>query len=361
MKRYVSAFIFVFVFASVLYAEEAAKGKGGGMPPAAVVVGDVEKGEAEPVLDFVGTVFYSRVTKVASEVGGRVLSVLYEEGDRIKRAQVLVRLDTEFVENSIRGAEASYEQARVELENAEKDLGRIEALYKEDSIAETVYDDQNFKVLGLRKKVEGLGASLERLKLTKRKMRIKAPFKGVIIDRNVEKGEWVSEGGTVAVLADNAEVDVVVDVPSDVLSHLKNGKAYDVRIGGRAREGVFTSIVPKGDVATRTFSVKLRVKDPEGLIEGMEAVATLPAGPSVPGLLLSRDAVINMFGQDMVFAVRDSSAAAVPVRVLGYKGTMAGVEPLMPGGLNEGDKVVVKGNERLRDGQGVAVTGAAGK
>ena len=88
------------------------------------------------------------------------------------------------------------------------------------------------------------------------------------------------------------------------------------------------------------------------LIQGMEARVTLPSGKVENVLTVNRDAVINVYGTNAVFIVNDSKAKMVPVNILGYKGMTAGVQAE---GLKEGMKVVIKGNERLRDGQAVVI------
>jgi RND family efflux transporter MFP subunit len=354
MKKVLHVISAILVLTGFACAEEDKKGKPKGPPPAVVVVSDVVRGEAEPMAEFVGTVYYSRVSKVAAEVEGRVEKVNFEEGERVKKGRRLILLGTDLLDNEIDGTRAAYEQVLVELEKAEKDLKRVESLYREDSIAETVYDENLFRKRGLEKKAGSLKAELERLLLQKKKKSIYSPFGGVVLEKSVEKGEWVSGGGKVGVVADDAQVDIVVDVPAYMLDYLKKGRLVEIKSGGRKLEGGFLSVVPKGDVATRTFSVKLRLKNTAGLIEGMEATALLPTGGKFEGFLVPRDAVISQFGMNVVFIVVESSARMVPVQVTGYEGKMAGVEGP---GLQEGIKVVIKGNERLRDGQPVRVPG----
>jgi multidrug efflux pump subunit AcrA (membrane-fusion protein) len=116
--------------------------------------------------------------------------------------------------------------------------------------------------------------------------------------------------------------------------------------------GTFLSYVPKGDVATRTFDVKIRLQNSAGLIEGMEARALMPAAEKREGLKVPRDALLDKAGQNVVWLVKDSTARMVPVQVTGYDGMYVG---LTGPGLENGDMVVVKGNERLREGQPVTV------
>jgi multidrug efflux pump subunit AcrA (membrane-fusion protein) len=84
----------------------------------------------------------------------------------------------------------------------------------------------------------------------------------------------------------------------------------------------------------------------------MEAKVSLPTAERKKSLMVPRDALISQFGQNVIFAVINSKASAIPVKVIGYQGNLAGVEGE---GLSEGMKVAIKGNERLRDGQSVRI------
>jgi multidrug efflux pump subunit AcrA (membrane-fusion protein) len=110
------------------------------------------------------------------------------------------------------------------------------------------------------------------------------------------------------------------------------------------------AVVPRGDIATRTFPVKIRTQNNHSLIEGMSASVILPTGKRTQALIVPRDAVIHVLGQNVIFTANTSEAGMMPVRIIGYDGLHVGIEA---GGLEEGMLVVVDGNERLRDGQPV--------
>jgi len=329
-------------------AAEAAKPQG--PPPSLVEVAQVSQGESEPMAEFVGTVYYARKSSVAAEVGGVVGEVFFEEGYRIKEGEPLVSLEAEILDTAISGIKADYELVLVELEQAEKELTRREPLYKEGSVSESAYDEYYFKTKMLQNRALSIKASLDKLLLEKKKKIIRAPFNSLVIQKNAEKGEWVDDGGMVAVVADDSIVDIVVNVPAGLLKYLQPGKKLTVKSDSAAFTGKFLSFVPKGDVATRTFDVKIRLQNTAGLIEGMEARALVPAAEKRQGLKVPRDAVIDRFGQNVIWVVKDSAAKMVPVQVIGYEGMTAGIAGE---GLEVGDLVVVKGNERLRDGQPV--------
>jgi RND family efflux transporter MFP subunit len=321
-------------------------------PPALVEVARVSKGEAEPMVEFVGTVYYARKSRVAAEVDGVVEKVFFEEGYRVKKDESLVRLESEILDTVISGTRADYEQVLVELEQAEKELKRREPLYKEGSVSESAYDEYYFKTKTLQSRARAIKASLDKLLLEKKKKIILAPFGGLVIQKNAEKGEWIDAGGTVAVVADDSTVDIVVNVPGGMLKYLHPGKELAIRTDNGRFTGKFLSFVPKGDVATRTFDVKIRLQNTANLVEGMEARAMVPAEEKIEGLMVPRDAVIDRFGQNVIWLVRDSAAKMVPVQIAGYAGMSVGVTGP---DLTDGDTVVIKGNERLREGQPVMI------
>ena len=349
---------FILLLANISIAAEEqksdpnAEAKPQGPPPALVEVSQIIEGETEPMVEFVGTVYYARKSNVAAEVDGVVEQVFFEEGYKVKNGDPLVSLGSDILDTLISATRADYELVLVEREQAQKELQRREPLYREGSVSESAYDEYFFKTKILENRSLSLKASLDRLLLEKRKKRIIAPFDGIVVQKNAEKGEWVDDGGTVAVIADDSLVDIVVNVPAGLLKYLKPGKKLTMKSEGESFIGEFLSFVPKGDVATRTFDVKIRMQNSTGLIEGMEARALVPSEAKRTGLKIPRDALIDRFGQNVIWLAKDSAAKMVPVQVIGYDDMHVGIKGT---GLEAGDLVVVKGNERLREGQPVSI------
>lgn len=334
---------------SILYGQE---GKENGMPPANVIVSEIGSGNIAPHEEFIGTVYYHEVSEVASEVNGIVEEVNFEEGFRSRKGEVLVRLGAELLQKTREATRANHEQVVSDLEKERIDLKRYETLIQEGLLSEQLYDEQRFIVQGLEKRSASLMADVERLDIELEKKIVRAPFSGVVIKKHVERGEWLSPGSAVATLAGNETIDIIVEVPERIIGYLDRDHAVSVRAGGKNVEGTITTVIPRGDISTRTFPVKIRARNSHTLVEGMEAKVTLPSGKPQKTLTVPRDAVIPMFGMNVVFAVMDAQAKMIPVAVAGYDGLNAGV---LAEGLSEGMKVVIKGNERLRDGQPVNI------
>ncbi|MEW6521566.1 MAG: efflux RND transporter periplasmic adaptor subunit [Thermodesulfobacteriota bacterium] len=323
-----------------------------GPPPATVVLAPVEAGSLQPETPWVGTVRFAHVADVAAEVDGLVQLVGFDEGHEVQKGEALAELDTELRQQSLAALLAQQAQVQVELELARIDFNRIAELSEKNSVAQQTYDEYRYKVLGLEKRLVASKADSERLTIEISKATVAAPFDAVVLQRQVEPGEWLERGGVVGVLADSTQVEAIINVPAAVIGHLQPDQEVRAEIAGQQFAGRIEAIIPRGDNATRTFPVKVRLPASPLLMEGMEARVWLPAAERRQGLLVPRDAVVPVLGRDSVYTVTDGAAHLLPVTVLGYEGERAGVEA---NGLQAGMQIVVKGHERLREGQAVQV------
>jgi RND family efflux transporter MFP subunit len=337
----------------IVAAQGVAQERPKGPPPALVAVAEVKAGTVSPQAEFLGTVYYAEVSDVAAEVAGLVESVKVEDGQRVKLGQPLVELRTDLLAKRLEAARSSHQQVLAELKIAEIELGRREKLFEKGSISEQSYDDNRFRARALEQRAGSLSAEAERIELEIKKAVIRAPFDGVVIRRSVDRGEWIAEGRTVAVLARDDVIDVMVEVPESYIRQVRSEGKVRIRIDGTDLEGTVAALIPRGDVATRTFPVKLRAANSQAFIEGMSASVWLPTAKTQNVFIVSRDALIPSSGRTVVFVLDDSKVRALPVAVIAYEGADVGIAGE---GLKEGMRVVVKGNERLRDGQEVGVS-----
>ena len=339
--------VFLFALANTnLAAEQKKPERKSKRPPLLVTTVDVEEGSIQAEAEFVGTTYFSRISHVATDIEGLVIKTNFYEGEKVKKGEQLVLLDSQLLESEIIGAKAAYEQNLVDLENARRDFNRIDSLYQDGSISETDHDSYRSKQDRLEKHSILLEAKHNKLLITKSKKSIPAPFSGIIIEKSVEIGEWVAKGGKVAAIADDSSIDVWVDVPVEILENLEKGREVRIRIGSREYDGRYSTFIPKGDTATRTFTVKFSLENSNGIVEGLEALVSLPKGGETAGLLIPRDSVVDKYGKTMVFLAIDNKAKEVPVEVAGYVGLQAVV---IGDGLEKGQQIIVKGSKRVED------------
>ena len=313
--------------------------------PSLVETAPVGQNSVRSLQTFIGSVTFAQSANVAAKSGGSVLHVNFTEGQHVEKGEVLTTLDAQILSAQIKASRASIEETKVNLQQASKDLVRYDALRNEDAVAESVYDNSYFSVESLKRKIESLNASIKATEIEKAKKVTYAPFSGIIIEKKIEVGDWVQQGGVIATLINPDSAEVEVNLPQQVAMGLKIGDAMVISIGGKEYPGKVRAIIPKGDVSTRTFPVKLSFdKAPKPLYDGMEANLQIESGASVTAFIVPRDAIIKRFGQQVIFANADGKAMMLPVQVVGYDKDGVAVNAQ---GLSEGMRVVTKGNERI--------------
>jgi len=336
------------IIAVVFAADALAQGR----PPARVTVAEITTGRIAPTVDLEASVYFKEVSSVATEVGGLVVEVQFEEGQRIEAGHVMVRLDSTLLEPQLRESRALVQQAEARLNQESARLRRAEELMADEITTPQQFDDIRFTVEAFDRQVAAAQARVQQIERELEKKVIRAPFDGVVIERMTELGEWKNVGSAIAVLARSGVYDVVTNVPETFLRHVSPGMVLPVQVGGHLLEAEVVESSPRGDVASRTFPVRLRVTGREDLLEGLSAVVAMPSGTTSDGLMAPRDAVILERGEPTITLVEDGEARKVPVRVLGYSGGRAGFEA---DGVEAGMQVVTKGHERLRTGDPVSV------
>ncbi len=323
-----------------------------GAGPAKVAVGPVVDGVLAPQADYVGTVYFHEVSDVASEVRGKVKAVSIEDGQHVQAGQLLVQLDDTLLQKEAKAARAGLKRVETDLEDARRRMERAENLIEEGITTTEQYDTARYQAQSLQYQVESTRADLERLQALISKYHINAPFDGIVIERQTDLGEWKTEGATVAVIARANQYDVRVNVPERVLNWVMPGASVELYMNDVHLTGTVDTIIPRGDIVTRTFPVKIRVETDTPLLEGLSASVQLPSGETRSCLMVHRDALVRNGTQTSVFVVRDDTAQQIQVTILGYQGSQAGI---LADAINAGDRVVTKGNERLRPGAKIVV------
>jgi len=350
-SRMVVLFFFIFLVSTgeeCLAADQRKAVKKQKIPPLLVTTDKIVEGNIQPTDEFVGTTSFSRVSQVATDIEGLVRKVNFEVGEKVKRGDQLVLLDSELVDNDIVGTRAAFEQNVIDLENAKRDLKRMDALYKEQTVSEIDHDEYLTRKKRLEKLSIVLESKLNNLRIVKRKKSILAPFSGIILEKKIEVGEWLAKGGKIAVVADDKRMDVLVNISAHMLGHLERGSLAPIKIGSRQLTGTFFTFIPRGDITTRTFTAKFSLQNSDGILEGLEALILLPREAAMNGFIVPRDAVVDKYGKTMVFIVDGNKAKKISVQVGGYYNLQA---VITGSGLKKGQQIIVKGSKRVTDDQ----------
>ncbi len=325
-------------------------------PPAPVVTAVVERGATRAEVVVVGSVEPDRSVAVAAEVAGAVAAVEARRGDTVAEGEVLVRLRPRPVELQLTEARARLAEVEARLTRATADTARSERLFARTLVAEQEVDATRADRDALGHRRDAAKAQIARLEDSLAHMVVRAPFAGRVVAERAEVGAWVGVGDPVAEVVALDPVRIRLPVPEQAVSGLRVGQPVTIRANavGEKRTGRIVAIVPRADAEARTFPVEVAVANPDGrLLPGMVARARLPGPRLADALLIPKDAVVAGRHGDTVVRVTDNLARIVAVEVVGETGTRVAVRPVGDT-LAAGDRVVVRGNERLRSGQRVS-------
>lgn len=314
-------------------------------PPALVNTTKVVKGVVNPLEEFIGTLEFSKTSALASQTNGAVVKMNFESGDKVRKGETLLKVDSKVLDAQIKSSKAGIEVAKTNLEDAKKNYNRYKELIEKKSISQKLYDDSYFKYTLAKSNLNIAKAKLDELLINKSYKSIKAPFNGLIVEKNIELSEWVSAGKTVATIVATNEIDLIFNLPTSYIYKLDKNENYNIDLKDKTITSKLYANIAKGDKKTRTFPVKFKakVKD-EFLYDGMEVKINLPRSKKRDALMVPRDAVIKRFGQSVIFLDVDGVATMMPVQIVGYTKKSIAIDAQ---GLKAGAMVVVKGNERI--------------
>jgi membrane fusion protein (multidrug efflux system) len=324
-------------------------------PPTPVVVSPVLQRQVRKSVVLVGTATPRMRSLFAAEVEGLVKELYVDEGDSVKEGQVLAKLGSSTLEIQLEVARAARNEAKERYLQAKAELERSVKLRRSQSISEKKFLDDRFEAMAWDKRVRQREAQIARLEDLLAKKTIIAPFSGFVAKKHTEMGQWVEQGGGIVTLIDLEYVHVVVQVPERYVDRIRVGDRASVSVdalGNKRFPGKIIALIPEGDWEARTFPVKVEIKNRNfSTKSGMLCHVTFSLGKPYPALLVPKDALVNRNNQEFVFAYQNDIVKLIKLDVKGYHGGMAEVS----GELNPGLFVVIRGNERLRDGQKVRV------
>ncbi len=314
--------------------------------PSLVETTKLVKGEVNPLQEFIGTLKFDRSSVLAAQNSGVVKSINFEVGDVVKKGKTLVLIDSDLLNAQINAIKANLKAAKDTLNNSAKDYERYKKLLESKTITQKEYDDSLLKRSSSSSKVKALEANLKEFQIQSYKKSIKAPFSGIIVEKSINLGEWVSAGTAVATIVDTRKAEITFNIPLNIFEGLNKGENYDILVGEKTLKAKLNAAIPQGDKLTRTFPIKFKADVSETFVfDGQEAKVKLSKDAIVEGLLLPRDSVIKRFGQNVVFFIDDKmTAQMIPVQIVGFIDNKIAVTGK---GLVVGQDIVSKGNERI--------------
>lgn len=284
----------------------------GGTEPVAVELATASL-ESLPLLTHAtGSLEALRRVSPGTKILGRIERVAVREGDRVDEGTLLARLESRDLEAAVRQAEAAVRMAEARLENARTQLERMRELHRRGSVTDKNLEDATAAHRVAEAALDQAAADVAAARVTLGYAEIASPIRGWVVEKRAEAGDMATPGAPLFTLEDLSRVEVVAEVPEADVVGLEEGAPARLTILGREHRAVIDRVVPSGDPASRTFSVKLLLDNPDGMLKsGMFAQASFPRGErravTVPETaLVARGQLEGLFiaGDDGVLRLR---------------------------------------------------------
>jgi len=331
--------------------------------PVPVRVGEVRQGDFPVELRALGTVTAYNTVSVRSRADGELVKVLFREGQQVKAGDLLAEVDPRLYQTALKQAEGTLQESRAQLRNAELDLARYKALYADDSVAKQTLDTQAALVAQYRGTVLANQAAVEEARVNLDYTRIRAPIDGRLGLRQVDVGNLVSSSDTtpLVTITQTRPISVSFTLPEgelpQVLEQLHAGhtltvEAWDRSERNRLETGELESLDNQIDLTTGTLRLKARFENAGGRLFPNQFVnVRLRVSTREQALLVPVAAL--QFGSrgTFVYVVENGKAQLRDV----VTGPGDGSTTLIETGLALGERIVLEGTDRLRDGGQVEV------
>ncbi|NBA80066.1 MdtA/MuxA family multidrug efflux RND transporter periplasmic adaptor subunit [Pseudomonas putida] len=339
-------------------------GFGGSSDPVPVRVVPVRTGDFPLYYKALGTVTATNTVNVRSRVAGELVNIHFKEGQRVKAGDLLAEIDPRPYRIALQQAEGTLAQNQAQLKNAQVDLARYKGLYAEDSIAKQTLDTAEAQVAQFQGLVKTNQAQVNDARLNLDFTQIRAPISGRVGLRQLDLGNLVAANDTTAlvVITQTEPINVAFTLPetelSTVLERYRSGATLPVEAWDRGDSklqstGVLGSIDNQIDTTTGTLKFKGRFENKDLALFPNQFVNVRLLADTLKQVVMAPAAAIQ-FGNDGTFAYVVNEKSTVNVRKLKV-GASDGENSVILDGLKAGDRLVLEGTDRLREGTQVEV------
>jgi RND family efflux transporter MFP subunit len=322
-----------------------------GQAPAIVKIGFAEHQALAPVTQVAGTVVSRNDARLSAEVEGRLASVA-DVGARVSRGDALAQIEDTMLRLRHDELEAEITRASARLKFLEGEEKRFARLVESNLAAETQLDQTRSERDAARGDLRVAQSRLAQNEDQIARTTIRAPFDGVVVERLMTPGERVSEGSEVLRLVDQEHLEVIARAPLENYPYVREGLRLEVRTGQMSSSGIVRTVVSVGDENTHQFELRLDL-DGAPFQVGQTLRVAVPVSEVRNVLSVPRDALV-LRPEGITVFILDSNDQAQQVNVT--TGIGAGERIEVHGALSAGDRVVIRGNERLQPGQSVTIS-----
>ncbi len=291
---------------------------------------------------FTGTIEGASQADAIANTTQRIVAIPVKVGDTVQQGQMVAKLDFNIASNmSLR-----YRQTKAGFEDARRDYERMQSLYAAGAISQQALD----------KTKVGLEIARRNFEAATKLVKIEAPISGVVTHIYPQIGETIRSGMPVVRIATLDPVMIKIDINETEITGIERGQKASIEVAaypGEAFPGVLENLSISADPRTRTFQAWVRTNNPEGKLKpGMFAKVEILVTAKKNVLTVSKDALVQEDGKEAIYVVSADSVAELR-EIKPGQGSGNRVEVIS--GLQENERVVVLGQNKLRPGRKVNI------
>ena len=346
MNRYVQLTLVLCLFPVWSWAEEEKPQA----PAAPVIVETAKRDTFSSTLWVSGTVISQNDARIAAETDGRITWVA-DVGSRIQKGEAIARIDAEDLKLELADSEAQLDSLKSQFKYRDSSLQRFQKLAASDNAAATQLDEAQSMLDMTGQEIKRAEVAIAQIKRRIKQTEVLAPFPGIVVARLVQTGEFVGRGAQVARLVDTEHRQIRAQAPLSVAGWLREGMQVSIEHEQLESLSPVSYVIPVGDQRSRMFEVRIAADNPAWIIGSPVRVA-LPNSEPRELVAIPRDGLV-LRGSN-IYVMRVNSDNTVE-KILVETGIGLGGFVEVIGKVDQGDRIITRGGERVEAGQAVTI------
>jgi RND family efflux transporter MFP subunit len=321
-------------------------------PPAPVAVDEARLDTFSAAMWVSGTVISRSDARIGAETDGRITWVA-EVGEAVEEGSPIATIDATDLELELQDNEAMLASLRAREKYLRNNLDRLNMLASSNNASANQLDEARAELDMIMQDIRRAEITVAQTSRRIDQTRVLAPFTGMVVERQVQVGEFVARGAQVARLVDTQNREIRAQAPLSVSGYIREGLEVSVEHREIVTLSPVKRVIPVGDERSRMFEVRVAANNPDWVIGSSVRVA-LPNSDPRKLVAVPRDALV-LRGSEM-FILRVTSENMVE-KVSVDTGIGLGSLVEVIGDVSGGDRVITRGAERLQPGQEVVISG----
>lgn len=318
-------------------------------PPALVEVAEASAEMMAPQAFMPGTVVSRNDSRIAAEIAGLVKWVA-PEGTLLKEGDVIAEIDDRNLRLAFERAKSQVKRLEARVAYLKSDHQRVQELLENKNVPPSRVEEAESTLLMTTEELAQARVAVEQAEIDLDRTKVRAPFPGRVVERLAQAGEYSTPGRQIARLVDTEHLEVSAQAPVNLSALLADGQNVVLKRDAQVLDSAIRAIVPVGNSLSRTMEIRVSVPEGSRYVVGTAVQVGVPASEPQQVVSVPRDALVLRVDGTYIYRVKEDNTAE---RLLVNTGAATGKRVAILGGIENGDKVIVRGGERLRPGQAV--------